>query len=431
MKRRTSSALPVLYTQVRRVATAAKPAVSFVPSLTCRWSSHLHWKPTSAWDPEDSQVTPPAPNLNKWAKPAPTPRFPTPSPSKLPLRFSPTSPENQWGQPSAQGPSSSLLGRWKRPETSSVKRDDAQTSSNPRFNARLQSDAAQRARNTIHNLTPAALPRWRTHNIQQNNPQSSSSDPSHVPFSPRGNLTTNLAPSRVGRWARQDASSQPEQTPSQGYASTGVGENRDSRRLNRDEAPHKALSSPAQRSQGMDQRDKWGDISNASRNTSSQDPDAQEPKTGQNPTVKRRAREEDEEESALYANDVPASAGRGHKLGRDRTNFKTRGSIASHFREEGAAVPAYSRTGYDIKAKLGARREKERIRKAKSVKKVNVDVFIPSTVSVGQLARLLNVRMGEYHQFLLMDASLLTYIGLCRETTAEDGCLRNGGRVFT
>ena len=152
----------------------------------------------------------------------------------------------------------------------------------------------------------------------------------------------------------------------------------------------------------MDQRDK---ISNASRTTSSQDLDDQlgfNPETGQNFTAKKGVQEEDREESALSANDVSlleADAGRGHKLGREKANYKTRGSIASHFREQGAVIPAYSRTGYDIKAKLGARREKERIRKAKSVKKVNVDVFIPSTVSVGQLARLLNVRMGEYHMF--------------------------------
>lgn len=43
---------------------------------------------------------------------------------------------------------------------------------------------------------------------------------------------------------------------------------------------------------------------------------------------------------------------------------------------------------------MGMRKERERKRKTKEVKKVRAEVFIPSTVSVGQLARLLNVRMG-------------------------------------
>lgn len=86
-------------------------------------------------------------------------------------------------------------------------------------------------------------------------------------------------------------------------------------------------------------------------------------------------------------------------FGRDRVSFKTRGSITSQIRSGDAVVIRANQRTNDLRAKMNAGKEKKR--KAKALKKVNADVFIPSTVSVGQLARLLNVRMGACKYLLL------------------------------
>lgn len=91
-----------------------------------------------------------------------------------------------------------------------------------------------------------------------------------------------------------------------------------------------------------------------------------------------------------------ADARRGPKSGRDKANFKTRGSIASQFRSNDSVRTDRPRVVNAQAPQLDQKAmEKERKRKAKAFKRVNPDVFIPSTVSVGQLARLLNVRMGK------------------------------------
>jgi hypothetical protein len=86
-------------------------------------------------------------------------------------------------------------------------------------------------------------------------------------------------------------------------------------------------------------------------------------------------------------------------FGRDRVSFKTRGSITSQIRSGDAVVIRANQRTNDLRVKMNAGKEKKR--KAKALKKVNADVFIPSTVSVGQLARLLNVRMGACKYLLL------------------------------
>jgi hypothetical protein len=73
-----------------------------------------------------------------------------------------------------------------------------------------------------------------------------------------------------------------------------------------------------------------------------------------------------------------------------RESFKTRGSIVSRLHED-VAIPGHSKFG-------SATRGKELAFRVKNIKpkqlKRTADVFIPTTVSVGQLARLLNVKLG-------------------------------------
>ena len=92
------------------------------------------------------------------------------------------------------------------------------------------------------------------------------------------------------------------------------------------------------------------------------------------------------------------------KSARDKSSYKTRGSISSG---EVMAIPGYSRMGKVTKPAAGKERDKRP--KTKALKRAKVDVFIPSTVSVGQLARLLNIRMGMCHYTYLLLLSVLTH----------------------
>ena len=106
------------------------------------------------------------------------------------------------------------------------------------------------------------------------------------------------------------------------------------------------------------------------------------------------------EEKETYADYIPpvehevAQSDRKHSW--DKTNFKTRGSIAAHFRGHEADSSPYLKLPVDIRTRLKEGVEKEKRRKAILTRQGQVlpDVFIPSTVSVGQLARLLNVRLS-------------------------------------
>lgn len=98
-------------------------------------------------------------------------------------------------------------------------------------------------------------------------------------------------------------------------------------------------------------------------------------------------------EGADISIEEESAPGRLSRSGRDKGAFKTRGSIASQLEAEQVVIPSHRRVN-DSKARINAI-AKEKKRKSKAIKKINLDVFIPSTVSVGQLARLLNVRMGD------------------------------------
>lgn len=122
-------------------------------------------------------------------------------------------------------------------------------------------------------------------------------------------------------------------------------------------------------------------------------------------TTKKDVGSLEEFDEAPLPGDTPtndADARRTLKGGKDKANFKTRGSIASQFRGDHARPG--NQVALDRRAvvnKITMEKENQRKRKAKVFTRVTPDVFIPSTVSVGQLARLLNVRMGESNAIAL------------------------------
>ena len=73
-----------------------------------------------------------------------------------------------------------------------------------------------------------------------------------------------------------------------------------------------------------------------------------------------------------------------------RETFKARGSLISRIGDD-VAIPSHSKAP-TLRSRVDAAKARKKL--AFLEKKVAVDVFIPSTVSVGTLARLLNVRLG-------------------------------------
>lgn len=75
-----------------------------------------------------------------------------------------------------------------------------------------------------------------------------------------------------------------------------------------------------------------------------------------------------------------------------RQMFKERGSIASRLSQLGSVpmIPSHSR----VKPSQ-IHKPKEREKKPRAAKKVSLDIFIPSVVSVGNFAKLLNIRLGQ------------------------------------
>ena len=98
-----------------------------------------------------------------------------------------------------------------------------------------------------------------------------------------------------------------------------------------------------------------------------------------------------EEQETAVSDRVGVSALR--KVARaPRDPFKARGSLLSRDRYD-AAIPAQSKTDPHL--------SNVSLKKARPVKhhykEATVDVFIPTTVSVGHLARLLDVRLGVWY----------------------------------
>ena len=84
-----------------------------------------------------------------------------------------------------------------------------------------------------------------------------------------------------------------------------------------------------------------------------------------------------------------------HHTRAQKMAYKERGSLVSHAMDEHVFVPGSSRRKADT---FNARKTKQRapktvMRRARAL----VDIFIPSIVSVSNLARLLRVRLGMYN----------------------------------
>jgi translation initiation factor IF-2 len=105
-----------------------------------------------------------------------------------------------------------------------------------------------------------------------------------------------------------------------------------------------------------------------------------------------RPEEEAEPVDQLESSDFQTqrtSSFRGSRTARD--TFKARGSLLSRLGTD-AAIPSQSKMSVlRSRAEAVAATRKKRFF---AEKKIAVDVFIPSTLSVGTLARLLNVRLG-------------------------------------
>lgn len=195
-----------------------------------------------------------------------------------------------------------------------------------------------------------------------------------------------------------------------------AGDRRDRLRggLDREEAPHRALNLPSgEGAWNDDRRDRLpGDITRDSRLRSwgnsniALDRYQDRSRSGQPQAkdwTKPDAKVKAADPSVLPYSDpdvvLPTEDPTPHRMAgfsRDKTSFKTRGSIARG--GEAVITRGQPRTS-DLKTKMHAGKEKKR--KTKALKKVNPDVFIPSTVSVGQLARLLNVRMGRCKYYVI------------------------------
>lgn len=97
---------------------------------------------------------------------------------------------------------------------------------------------------------------------------------------------------------------------------------------------------------------------------------------------------------------------RNRKEKQPRRDFNERGSILTRLGDEDVAIPTNSRAPARASQQSSRPRDKGK-KSAKAVKPVNVDVYIPSVVSVGNLARLLNIRLDPLRRKMIkvgMDA---------------------------
>lgn len=264
---------------------------------------------------------------------------------------------------------------------------------------------------------PSPLGKWATSRSDDSRPTSfnSRSDrllqragPSSVP------PATGTSP--IGRWgARLDSAPHQRSQPGPSSSSPHPQSSNQSSRYQREAAPHigSAASSalngrprsidPRERSRSVppglnNHRQDWGDRNRDRGTPTDSKPDVKTKLQQQDIDDGSASRDTDATPATTIATDDSDFKGN-RKFGKVKDNFKTRGSIASRFRGNETSQPVYVKTGGDkpqMSLRAAQEKEKERKRKSRAFRKVNPDVFIPSTVSVGQLARLLNVRMGSY-----------------------------------
>lgn len=85
------------------------------------------------------------------------------------------------------------------------------------------------------------------------------------------------------------------------------------------------------------------------------------------------------------------------KARRFRVDHKERGSLRRVFRDDGLASRNRS---HDTPAKPHAHNSKPKSKLKAANRALQVEVFIPSTVSVGNLARILGVKLGPLHFYM-------------------------------
>lgn len=108
--------------------------------------------------------------------------------------------------------------------------------------------------------------------------------------------------------------------------------------------------------------------------------------------------EEQSDAEGTFESDIPCSdyareALKDSRARRLKLAYKEHGSLRKSFRDDG--LPFRNRNR-DTPAKTHAQNPKPKS-KWKAINKTKVDVFIPSTVSVGNLARILGVSLGVPH----------------------------------
>jgi len=187
-------------------------------------------------------------------------------------------------------------------------------------------------------------------------------------------------PPSASKWARPASpQSRPGTSSVLTRASDGPSSGSISRRtLQRDKAPHiGARPSPSQRESEDAPRRQWEESSGERKNG----------KAIESLQVRRVANTEQERSrfSAAFTVDDHSDFDRNKRP--ERVNLKDRGSLR-HARD--GAIPSHARMHQTYP------KPTSKTKKAKNhSKKVVVDVYIPTAVSVGQLARLLNVRQSK------------------------------------
>ncbi|KAI8998476.1 hypothetical protein BD414DRAFT_475182 [Trametes punicea] len=97
------------------------------------------------------------------------------------------------------------------------------------------------------------------------------------------------------------------------------------------------------------------------------------------------------------ADDETASRGFTRSDRHNRSQYKERGSLVSRLKDE-VVIPSSSRAS---DSRPAAKAKEEKKRNPKPVKAVTVDVFIPSVVTVGNLAKLLNVKLDNLRRTMI------------------------------
>ncbi|PIL24155.1 hypothetical protein GSI_13908 [Ganoderma sinense ZZ0214-1] len=97
---------------------------------------------------------------------------------------------------------------------------------------------------------------------------------------------------------------------------------------------------------------------------------------------------------------LDADDGQDFRSRQKRVQFKERGSLMSRLGQD-AEIPSYSKKSRTSSGQAATKEKTKAPKAPKAVKQVNVDVFIPSVVTVGNLARLLNISLDTFRRRMI------------------------------